>query len=503
MKFLHLLLTCVVIAALAPATASAQQPCSDTPPPTNECAPGIPLPSGSFNATPLIDGTGQSYLDPDNNKVSLYGAYGNTESTGAALTHYTQGTTLAQSADLTPRCTDGSIPPQNQNCNIGGVSKPPALIFLFIGFSNCDIEVCGGNSDIWDNQDPYQTHLAGQPCATVCPNLNSQNTMIPWNHVYTHGDDGIDQLSFLRQVYPDLTPTHWLVGPHLVVFNGALGQATLEKWDPTPIGYYAHHNDCHYNSTTTSQEECNFLRVRSQLSANGYSEKQVQAVFIKSSNSYPQCDLKGQYCATPPPSEPPIPIPDAYLAETYLGDILRYLKCCTLDVNGNSTGVPRYPNLKLVFVTSRIYGGYAQNPAPDNAAGCLNPEPFAYEEGFAVQRLIVAQIDRTTTDHAGDVRYPESAPWVDWGPYLWASGETPSNNGLFWCDGASDQTCRGKHDFRFGDLDPGYSAYWGDHTHPTADAAEKVANQLVKFIKGQLPQPQTSTWEWVRYWIGD
>jgi hypothetical protein len=177
-------------------------------------------------------------------------------------------------------------------------------------------------------------------------------------------------------------------------------------------------------------------------------------------------------------------------------------------VNGNSTGVPRYPNLKLVFVTSRIYGGYAQNPAPDNAAGCLNPEPFAYEEGFAVQRLIVAQIDRTITDHAGDVRYPESAPWVDWGPYLWASGTNVSSHTLlFWCDSTTTNNINcfntnNPGDFRYGDLAPGYSAYWGDHTHPTAWAAQKVANQLVKFITGQLPAPQDHISDWVTPWKG-
>ncbi len=53
---------------------------------------------------------------------------------------------------------------------------------------------------------------------------------------------------------------------------------------------------------------------------------------------------------------------------------------------------------------------------------------------------------------------------------------------------------------RYGDLtNPDF--YWGDFTHPSTKGAEKVANELVKFIQGQLPAPQSHISDWVTPWI--
>ena len=114
--------------------------------------------------------------------------------------------------------------------------------------------------------------------------------------------------------------------------------------------------------------------------------------------------------------------------------------------NPSSVGMPspavKFPStLKEVFLTSRTYAGYARNTgdAGGKYAGCTSPEPFAYEEGFAVQRLIVAQINQAAgadpnDGYAGQMTY-NVAPWVDWGPYLWASGSVPRSDNFFWCGG--------------------------------------------------------------------
>ena len=69
--------------------------------------------------------------------------------------------------------------------------------------------------------------------------------------------------------------------------------------------------------------------------------------------------------------------------------------------------------------------------------GCLSPEPYAFESGFAVQTLIVAQIkyqqQPNGDGHSGSVG-PNDAPWINWGPYLWTNGDFGRADGLRWCN---------------------------------------------------------------------
>jgi hypothetical protein len=101
----------------------------------------------------------------------------------------------------------------------------------------------------------------------------------------------------------------------------------------------------------------------------------------------------------------------------------------------------RFPNLRLVYLSSRTYGGYAVTP--------LNPEPYAYQSGFAVKWTVADRI-------AGRLR----GPFLAWGPYLWADGSTPRRDGFVW-------TCE--------DVGP-------DGTHPSAMGRRKVAERLLGFF---------------------
>jgi hypothetical protein len=101
----------------------------------------------------------------------------------------------------------------------------------------------------------------------------------------------------------------------------------------------------------------------------------------------------------------------------------------------------RFAHLQIVYVSSRTYGGYAVSR--------LNPEPFAYDSGFAIKRLIKGAIQS-----GGD------GPWLAWGPYLWTDGTRGRADGLRW-------TC---------------ADVLRDGTHASPRGEQKVAGLLLSFF---------------------
>jgi hypothetical protein len=113
----------------------------------------------------------------------------------------------------------------------------------------------------------------------------------------------------------------------------------------------------------------------------------------------------------------------------------------------------RFPNLRIAYLGSRIYGGYSTTP--------LNPEPYAYEGAFAVRWLIQDQIKGAAPLRYDDAAGAAQVPLLLWGPYLWADGTTPRKaDGLTW---------------QRDDL-------LGDGTHPSESGRRKVANLLLDFF---------------------
>ena len=100
----------------------------------------------------------------------------------------------------------------------------------------------------------------------------------------------------------------------------------------------------------------------------------------------------------------------------------------------------RYHNLRMIYLSSRIYAGYATT--------ILNPEPYAFESAFAVRWVIQSQ--------------PADGPVILWGPYFW-------NDGATWR----------REDFR------------EDGTHPSPAGRQKVARQLLNFF---MTDPLAKLW---------
>lgn len=216
--------------------------------------------------------------------------------------------------------------------------------------------------------------------------------------------------TFMGQASQDAAVNH----SSLVMLNGAKGGQDAPTWDqPT---------------------DANYDRIRDTiLTPQGLSEQQVQIIWLKLADAHPTVAL-------------PASDADAYALLASLANVVRALKM-------------RYPQLQQVFISNRTYAGYATSD--------LNPEPYAYETGFAVKWLIEAQIEQmaqggqTINPLVGDLNDTSSAPWLAWGPDLWANGLTPRSDGLIW----------ERADFE------------RDGTHPSRSGETKVANLLLAFFK--------------------
>jgi Cu/Ag efflux protein CusF len=157
----------------------------------------------------------------------------------------------------------------------------------------------------------------------------------------------------------------------------------------------------------------------------GVDPKQVQIAWIKLANAGPQGDLT---------------------------EHAKKLQADTVAVIHNAK--TRYPNLRIAYLDSRIYAGYATTG--------LNPEPYAYEGAFAVRWLIRDQIKGDANLNYDAEKGAVKAPLLLWGAYLWGNGTTArKSDGLVW----------ERKDLA------------GDGTHPTESGRQKVAELLLKFFK--------------------
>lgn len=115
----------------------------------------------------------------------------------------------------------------------------------------------------------------------------------------------------------------------------------------------------------------------------------------------------------------------------------------------------KFPNLKLMYMGSKIYGGYS-----NGFKNC--PEPDAYETGFAVKWAIQDQINGLPSLNYDANLGPVMAPWMSWASYDWANGLLARSDGLTWA--CPDST--------------------GDACHPSNPVGrEKESNLMLNFFK--------------------
>jgi hypothetical protein len=209
--------------------------------------------------------------------------------------------------------------------------------------------------------------------------------------------------------------------PHVLLVDGAQGGRIASVWarglDGVPPGI----------KKAALKNADPWPVVDQRLRDAGATSQQVQAAWIKHANARPAA--QGEF-----PKH----------AEILKEDVILTLEKLH----------QRFPNLRVAYLSSRIFGGYATTP--------LNPEPYAYEEAFAMRWVIRDQVQGDPRLNFDPARGAVKAPIVVWGPYLWANGVKPrKSDGLVWNPDDLVAT---------------------DHTHPSPSGRQKVADLLLKFF---------------------
>jgi hypothetical protein len=261
----------------------------------------------------------------------------------------------------------------------------------------------GGLYPSASNQRPVMHGVAGEAIANSIAPLDSNGLTDPVNGRIVMMSIGMSNTSQEYAVFENVLDTFRLKNPRLVSVNGAQGGQTASIIKNPGAQYWQ----------VIEQERLRTKHVTA---------KQVQVIWLKQANIAPTQAFPTH-------------------AEMLRDDIRQILRILP----------GKYPNVKLCYLSSRIYGGYATT--------ALNPEPYAFESGYSVKWLIEEQYSGDTALSYNTV--PMTAPWLSWGPYLWANGPNPRvADGLFYLRDDLIQ----------------------DGTHPSDAGRYKVARQLLTFF---------------------
>jgi hypothetical protein len=357
-------------------------------------AAGSTLPSGlTLSSSGVISGTVSSTVTAQNYTFTIQVTDNSTHATASTLF------TLGVYANLGDNCNDLSF-------DVPGMSTPiVALNDLGTGtYQGSE----GGLYPSGSNVRPASHDSDGVAFADAIQPLDSNGNPSPTGkYVFMAIGESTAQNEFNR--FLPLATGDPTKNPNLVIVNGAQGGATPNNFTSTTSPYWE-------------------MVLNNYLPQNGVTANQVVAIWMEDT--------------------------DGIATGTFPTDI------ATLQSEYETmmqTMHTLFPNLKLVYFSSRVYGGYSNGVGtPDN------PEPYAYEVGFAVKWAIQDQINGNSNLNYNPANGTVLAPWMSWGVYYWANGMLGRSDGLVWdCEDFSS-----------------------DGTHPSSTFGQlKVATELLSFLK--------------------
>lgn len=265
----------------------------------------------------------------------------------------------------------------------------------------------GGFYPDGQNERPKAHEAAGLKLAKSIQPLNAEGKPDPQGKIVLMSV-GMSNTSQASQGFQKALVNESSKNPALIFVNGAVGGMTADRiQDPaSAIGMKY------------------WTEVDDRLMKAGVTRAQVQVVWIKEADAGPNQGFPAY----------------AKKLESELAKIVQIFP-------------ERFPNVKLAYLSSRTFGGYATTK--------LNPEPYAYESGFSVKWLIERQIKGEADLNYDPTKGAVKAPWLSWGPYLWANGTTKRPDGFYY-----EQ-----------------SDFGNDGTHHSGAGSEKIGRHMLQFFK--------------------
>jgi hypothetical protein len=346
-------------------------------------------------------------------------------STSGTISGTVASTVAVGNYPVTVQATDSNTPPStstavmtlpvyaktgsacnNISWNIAGTTNPLVPISdlgtnTYLGAEEGGLYANGSNSRPSDD-DSYGVGLAQgiQP-------LDSNGNPSPTGK-YVMVAIGLSAPQQLFDEFVSLTSGDTSLNPSLVIVNGATGGATANLLTNSTSAFWA-------------------VIPNNYLPNAGVTAKQVVAAWVN--------DVDGGPSGTFPT--------DMTNLQSQLETISQIL-------------LTTFPNIKVAYFSSFNYTGYS------NGVADLDPEPYAYESGFAVKNAIQDQLNGNANLNYNPALGPVLAPWMSWGPYYWTNGMIPRSDGLVW-------TCQDSK---------------SDGTHPSNPVGRiKAATQLLNFFK--------------------